>query len=91
MKTVVGLPFKYPTVVVPGPRQGYLPHDESPSKAQGGQRAAQGSRRRVISYDHPVRAISTVGLRPSLSYKGWEGPSSSVTPQRTIHPTHQKP
>ena len=42
---VVGLPFKYPTVVVPGPRQGYLPHDESPSKAQGGQRAAQGSRR----------------------------------------------
>ena len=30
----------------------------------------------LITCDHPVCAISTVGLRPSLSYKGWEGPSS---------------
>ena len=40
---VVGSLFECPTVGIPGSRQ--QPYDEGPKKAQGGQRAAQVSRR----------------------------------------------
>ena len=63
---VVGLPFDYPTVKVPGSRQDY----KGPRKAQQGQRAAQVSRLGHAAHTYLVSAISTVHPRPSLSYKG---------------------
>ena len=72
--SVVGLPFEYPTVVVPGSRQGRPKKDDvRPKVVDVGHQLG-----------HPVRAISTVHPRPSLSYKGWEGPSSRVTPTHTL-------